>query len=138
MALFDTIYDDYHQYKMVNFFNSDAFCWAAYNHKLKVLCRGVTGKRGRGIPPSVIQEDLKSKKGKLESPRTTKVDVMKGNPKCQNLVASIVYDTKPVRYLSMVLSDLKWVLIEKYVLNVDAGRIETLCFLRINKIHNYK
>ena len=68
MALFDTIYDDYHQYEMVNFFNSDAFCWAAYNHKLKVLCRGVTGKCGRGIPPSVIQEDLKSKKGELESP----------------------------------------------------------------------
>ena len=51
---------------------------------------------------------------------------MQGDPKFQNLVASSVYGTKPVNYLSMMSSDLKWVFIEKYVFNMDMGITETL------------
>ena len=52
-------------------------------------------------------------------------------------MASSVYDTIPVHYLSMVSSDLKWVLTDKDVFNVDTGITEGLCFLRMNTIHNY-
>ena len=42
MGLFDSIEDDHHQCAMDNLYNSAAFCKAAYNHKKKVLCHGVT------------------------------------------------------------------------------------------------
>ena len=90
-----------------------------------------------GLSPSFLQENLKSNKGNLESLDKKKAGVMKGDPKCPNLVVSIVYDTKHVHYLSMVSSDLKWAVTEKCVFNVDMGRTETLVFLRMNTIHNY-
>ena len=61
MALFDTLKDENHQCAMDNLYNSAAFCLAAVNHKFKVLCHGVTRKGGRGIPPSVMQEEAKTK-----------------------------------------------------------------------------
>ena len=54
-----------------------------------------------------------------------------------NLVASSVYDTKPVHYLSMITSELKWIVKEKIVYNVDSGKTEILSFLRMNNIHTY-
>ena len=57
-----------------------------------------------------------------------KAYVLKGDPKPPIIVASSVYDTKSVHYISMVSSDLKWVVTEKYVFNVDSGITETLRF----------
>ena len=53
---------------------------------------------------------------------------MQGGPRCPNLVASSVYDTKHGHYISIVSYYLKWVVTEKDVLNVDMGRNETLGF----------
>ena len=53
---------------------------------------------------------------------------MQDEPKYPNLVPSSVYYTKPVHYLSMLSSDLKWVITEKDVVNVYMGRTETLRF----------
>ena len=85
----------------------------------------MTRKCGRGLPPSFLQEDIKTKKENIEACKTTKAAVMQGNPKSPNIVGSIVYDTKTVYYLIMVSSYLKWVVTEKYVFNVDTGRTET-------------
>ena len=63
--------------------------------------------------------------------------VLQGDLKCTNLVVSSFYDTKPVHYLSMVPSDLKWVVTEKYVFNVDTEITDTVRFLQMNTIHNY-
>ena len=98
----------------------------------------MTRKYGHGIPPSTTQEEFNRNKGHLEVCRKMKADVIKGYPKCPNIVVSSVYDTKPVHYLSMVSYDLKWVIKEKYVFNVDTGITENLHFLHMNKIHNYK
>eukprot|EP00957_Ditylum_brightwellii_P066305 5033248-Ditylum_brightwellii.AAC.1 len=40
---------------------------------------------------------------------TVKTDVIGGDAGCPCLVASSVYDSKPVHYLSMVTHELKWV-----------------------------
>ena len=90
----------------------------------------------RGIPPCVKQdEDLKKKQDEVRG--TVKAAVLEGDPMCKNLVASSVYDTKPVHYLSMVSSKLKWVLKIKDVFNVDTGKREHLHFLHLNRIDTY-
>ena len=59
MGLFDTLNEEYHHCAMDNLYNSAAFCKAAYNHKYKVLCHGVTRKAMRGLPDHVIQQEEK-------------------------------------------------------------------------------
>ena len=73
-------------------------------HKItrKKLNHGVTRKVIRGIQPCVIQEELNSKKEKIETRGTAKEEVMEGGPKCTNLIEASMYDTKPVQYISMV------------------------------------
>ena len=137
MALFDSVKDSHHQCAMDNLYNSAAFCKAAVNHKRKVLCHGVTRKGARGIPPSVVQEEVKDRKKQIDVRGTVKAALLEGDPNCVGLVASSVYDTKPVHYLSMVCEELKWLEVEKQVYNVDTGKVESLCFLRMNTIDNY-
>ncbi len=137
MSLFDSLKDDYHHCTMDNLYNSTAFCKAAVNHKRKVLCHGVTRKGMRGIPTAVIQNEVKNRKEQLKVRGTVKAAVLENDPKCRNLVASSVYDTKPVHYLSMVCNELKWVEVERDVFNVDSGKREKLTFLRMNTIDNY-
>ena len=110
LSLFDALEDDYHHCAMDNLYNSAAFCRAAVNHPRKVLCHGVTRKGGRGLPSCVIQEEGSNKAAVLERRGTVKAAVLQGDEKCVNLVASSVYDTKPVHYLSMVCTCLKWVM----------------------------
>ena len=81
MELFDTVYDEYHQFAMGNLYDYSAFSGAAYNNKFKVLCHDVMRKFGRGLPPSVIHKELKIKKVQLEAQRTTNASVLQGEPK---------------------------------------------------------
>ena len=66
---------------------------------------------------------------------TVKAAVLEGDPKCPNLVASSVYDAKPVHYLSMVSGEVKWVEVNKDVYNVNSGEVEQLKFLRLCHIN---
>ena len=69
---------------------------------------------------------------------TVKAAVLKGDPDCPNLVlASSVYDSKPVHYLSMVSDSIQWVIKEKKVFNVDTDEVEAMQFLRLNQIDKY-
>ena len=109
MSLFDCLQDCHHHCAMDNLYNSANFCRAAVNHPKQVLCHGVTRKGGRGIPPSVLQEEATTKETMLQKRGTVKAAVLEGDDNCKNLVASSVYDTKPVHYLSMVCTCLKWI-----------------------------
>ena len=103
MALFDSLKDEYHHVGMDNLYNSASFCRAAFNHTNKVLCHGVTRKAGRGIPESVLQEEVLNPTAQRAVRGTVEAAVLEGDLDCPNLVASSVYDsTKPVHYLSMV------------------------------------
>eukprot|EP00547_Thalassionema_nitzschioides_P014673 CAMPEP_0194238244 /NCGR_PEP_ID=MMETSP0158-20130606/5025_1 /TAXON_ID=33649 /ORGANISM="Thalassionema nitzschioides, Strain L26-B" /LENGTH=863 /DNA_ID=CAMNT_0038972445 /DNA_START=101 /DNA_END=2689 /DNA_ORIENTATION=- len=137
MALFDTLKDKCHQCAMDNLYNSATFCKRAYNHVNKVLCHGVTRKAMRGLPMHVLQEEAKTRAKQNEVRGTVKAAVLKNDPDCPDLIASSVYDSKPVHYLSMVATDIRWVEVEKTVYNVDTGRSEKLRFLRMNNINTY-
>ena len=137
MKLFDALKDEYHQVGMDNLYNSAGFCRAAFNHKMKVLCHGVTRKGGRGIPSCVLQEEVSGKDNLIRARGTVKAVVLEGDPRCPNLIASSVYDTKPVHYLSMISESIKWIVKEKKVFNVDSNEVETVRFLRLNQINDY-
>ena len=137
MGLFDSIVDDNHQCAMDNLYNSGAFCKAAYNHRQKVLCHGVTRMGMRGIPKHVQQLEVKNRKEQMAVRGTVRAAVLEGDPDCPNLVASSVYDAKPVHYLSMVSDELKWMEVNKSVYNVDSGEVEVLKFLRMSNINKY-
>ena len=68
---------------------------------------------------------------------TTKGAILKVNPNYSDLVATSVYDTKPLHYLSMSSEELKWVVCEKYVYNVDTDAKEPLQFLQMCCINKY-
>ena len=137
MALFDSVKEDYHQCAMDNLYNSAAFCKASYNHPRKVLCHGVTRLGMRGIPPSVQQKEVKNRKEQISVRGTVKAAVLEGDDGCPNLIASSVYDAKPVHYLSMVSNELKWMVVKKDCYNVDSGEVEVLEFLRLKHIDKY-
>jgi hypothetical protein len=59
---------------------------------------------------------------------TVKAAVLLGDPHCPALLATSVYDTKPVHFLSTVCENIKWMVKERQVFNVDTRRLETIGF----------
>ena len=94
-------------------------------------------KAGRGITKCALQDKEKNPVAQRAARGNVKSDVLEGDPGCPNLIASIVYDTKPVHYLSMVSKSIQWVEKEKMVYNVDIGKVEDLKFLSLNQIDKY-
>ena len=137
MFLFDALRDEYHRCGMDNLYNSAAFCRYAYNHKNRVLVHGVTRRWGRGIPNCVLQQEVINRYAQIAVRGTVKAAKLVGDCDCPNLVASSVYDTKPVHYLSMVSKSIKWKKLERKVYNVDTNQVETMEFLRLNQIDAY-
>jgi hypothetical protein len=119
MALFDSIKDRYHHCGMDNLYNSVNFCKAGFANRNKVLIHGVTRKGGRGLPSSVLQEEVKNKKEQMAVRGTVKATVLIGDPECPDLVATSVYDTKPVHFLRMICNSIKCIVKERAVFNMD-------------------
>jgi hypothetical protein len=84
-----------------------------------------------------MQDEVKNRVDQVRVRGTVKAAKLEGDPGCPCLVASSVYDSKPVHYMSMVSSELKWVMKEKPVYNVDTGETEKMQFLRMNNINEY-
>ena len=68
---------------------------------------------------------------------TVKAALLLGDDRVQYLVASSIYDTKPVHYLSMVSVRIEWIEVKKKAFNVDTNQWEEIKFLRMNFINNY-
>lgn len=98
MALSDSVEDEYHHCAMNSLYNSAAFCKAVFNHEKKVMCHGVTRKRKRVLPKIVLQEEEENRKVAILKRYIVKVAVLKGDTQCPDLVASSVYDIKPVHF----------------------------------------
>ena len=109
MDLFDYLKGDHHQVGMDNIYNSSDFCRAAYHHDRKVLCHVVALKDCRGIPECLIQDEENNPVAQQAAQCTVKEDVLEVYPGCKNLIASSMYDIKPVHYLSMVYESIQWV-----------------------------
>ena len=86
---------------MDNLYNSAKFCKEAYMHKKKLMVHGVARKGIRGIPSSVIQDEVHSKKKQIEVRGTVKVAVLQGDKKLPLLVEACIYDTNSVHFLSI-------------------------------------
>jgi hypothetical protein len=95
---------------------SAKFAKAAYLHPKKVLIAGVARKGMRGVPKA----------------GTIKAAVPEGDTECASLVATSVYDTKPVNFLSMACDSIKWMAKERQVFCVDSGKVEVVQFLHLN------
>ena len=71
------------------------------------MVQGVFQTENRGLTICVVQlvkaQDLDAAKVCV----TAKVAVLKGDSLCENLVATSVYDTKPVHFLSMMCDNIK-------------------------------
>ena len=55
-----------------------------------------------------------------------KVEKLEEDPGCPCLIASSVYDTKPVYYLSMISNKVKWIVKEPLVYNVETKQKELM------------
>ena len=106
VSLMATLKDKFHICGMDNLYNSALFCKRCYSHPMKVKVQGVARKGGRGIPPQVLQDEVKSLKGQREVRGTVRAAVLQGDTGCPNLVVLSIYDTKLVHFLSMACTSL--------------------------------
>ena len=72
-----------------------------YNHSKKICLHGITRKGGRGLPEYVLQEEITNPKNQETVRGIVHAAESLGDPDCPSLVAVFVYDTKPVRFLTM-------------------------------------
>jgi hypothetical protein len=63
------------------------------------MVHGVYRKEGHGIPPCMLQKEVKKAEQAAVRGRT-KAAVLEGDPDCTDLVIFSVYDTKLVHFLS--------------------------------------
>jgi hypothetical protein len=103
-----------------------------YIAKMKVCVSGVTRKGMSGLPDCVLRDEAKNKKMQMLVRGTVKAAVLKGDPNCPNLVATSVYDTKPVHFLSTSCDLIRWIIKTREVYCVDTNKLETIRFLRLN------
>jgi hypothetical protein len=90
-----------------NLYISARFCREALIGKNKVMVHGICRKEGRGIPPCVLQKEVKRAEQAAVRGKT-KAAVLEGDPDCTDLVAFSVYDTKPVHFLCTACTTLQW------------------------------
>ena len=137
MWLFDRLVEKHHRVYMDNLYISAKFAKAALNHPKKVLTAGVARKNGRGIPLSVIQEEVKNPAEAYKVRGTVKAAVLQGDKDCPDLVAVSVYDTKPVHFISTIVESIEWIVKGKKVWNEAAAEMKPLKFLRLNCNDDY-
>ena len=111
MALFDCFLDKYHQVRFDNLYMAAKFALTSFQHEKKVMVEGVTRTGGRGVPQEIMQLEVKTKEQINAAKGTVKAAVLEDCPALANcpLVATSVYDTKPVHFLSTCCEEIKWV-----------------------------
>jgi hypothetical protein len=103
-----------------NLYISASYCREALVGRNEVMVHGVYRKEECGIPPCVLQKEVK-KNEQAAVRGKTKAAVMEGDPDCKDLVAFSVYDTKPVHFLSTACTSLSSKEKSKRVFDRDAG-----------------
>jgi hypothetical protein len=70
------------------------------------------------------RKEVKDQNKQIAFIGTVKAAHLQGDDVVECLVASSVYDTKPVHYLNMVSVVLEWVVVEKKVYNIGTQKTE--------------
>ena len=130
LAMFESLTHEWHRIHFDNLHNSAIFCKLACQ-RCKVLVGGVARKGGRGLPSVVAQAEAK-KKGKAKVQNVVKAAVLNGDDDCPNLIAAPAYDNKPVHFLSMIATRVKWMKVSKRVWHAAAMKVITIEFLRLS------
>eukprot|EP00984_Skeletonema_dohrnii_P025939 scaffold15185_cov72-Skeletonema_dohrnii-CCMP3373.AAC.1 len=121
---------------MDNLFNSRKLFTALFREKSKG--HGVTRTNGRGVCAEVIQPVEKDVKKADRLRGTTKAARLINCPECPDLIATSVYDTKPVHILSMVADKVEWGVKERHrVWSITERELKSMKFLRLNVISIY-
>jgi len=137
LFLFDQLKEGNHICGLDNLYNSTEFAREAFIGKNCIMIHGVTCKSGRGLPSYVLQEELKNTKEAEKVRGLTKALVLEGDTECPNLVAFSVYDTKPVHFLLMSCSELKWLEKVKLVFDKKEEKRVQMRFLRCKVNDDY-
>ena len=137
MDLFDSLVHEFHKIGLDNLYMSVKFSKSAFNHTIKLLIASVAQKGMWVVPACVLQDEVKSPNYLLAARGNVKSAVLMGNPDCLNLVATSVYDTKPVHFLSMSCGSIKWIVKTRDIYCVDTQKFETIQFLRLNVNNDY-
>ena len=137
MWLFDQVKSKHHRCGMDNLYTSVKFFKEAYCHEKKVLCHGVARKSGRGVPTSVLQEEVMNRNAQLSVRGTVKAAKLVGDINCPEMCAVSVYDTKPVHFLTMCNRAIKWIKKKREVFNKGKNITEKIRFLRLNITDDY-
>ena len=95
-------------------------------YEKKVLAQGICRKGNRDLPSEVIQQDIQGKNKQQEVRGIVKAPVFKEDDDCPNLVAPSVYDTRTIRFLSMMCDEIKLIKKTRNIFNVDSGEVKTL------------
>ena len=132
MALFDEVNDEYHECGVDNLYMSAKFFRDAYTYPKKIKLHSVTRKYGRGLPSTIMQQELQNK-DEQEKVRGTVLDAeIVGDSKFPSLIAVSVYDTKPVHFISMKSDSKKWEEKSRPVYGRYIGQMSTMKLLRLN------
>ena len=137
MYLFDEVEDEYHECGVDNLYMSAKFCKDAYNHEKKIKLHGVTRKGGRGLPLTVIQQEVTNVKEQEKVRGTVIAAELAGDPNCPSLIAVSVYDTKPVHFLTMAAENIYWEENKREVFDRSTGKMKSMKFYRLNVNNDY-
>ena len=137
MHMFSQLEEQGHECNMDNLFNSVKFARAAFSLPQKVKVQGVIRKSGRGVPPVVLQEPAKGKAAEGAARGTTKVAVLRGDPKSQDLIVASCYDQKPFYMISNAASHVTWDKITKKMYSHVQKKKVPYSFLRWSLSNNY-
>ena len=137
MALFDGLEDLYHECGVDNLYMSTKFCKDAFNHPCKIKLHRVTRRGGWGLPLSIIQDEVKNKEEQNMVRGTVKAAELVGNLSCKSLLAILVYDTKPVHFLTMAAKRIYWEEKIREVWDKNSGTKQKIKFHRLNVNNDY-
>jgi hypothetical protein len=120
---------------MDNLFNSQKLFTALY--LAQQLAHGVARTNGRGIPPSIIQQEEKNVKRAETLRGTTKAAQLHYNDACPDLFAVSVYDTKPVHILLTAADCVEWIVKTRKVWDTATQQRAIMKYLCLNVIEDY-
>ena len=147
MHMFSCLNDQGHKCNMNNLYNSINFARTAYNLEMYdkdgnsvrkcVKTQGVVRASGRGVPPCVRQEMLEGKAALEAAKGTTKLALLKGDPKSCNLLVGSCYDQRPFYMLLHAVSSVGWVEKTKKVYSRELEKEVDFKLLRWSLSNNY-
>ena len=132
MALFDEVTDEYHECGVDNLYMSEKFCRDAYTHLNKIKLHGITHKSGRGLPSTIMQQELQNKADQEKVRGTILAAGLVDNSKCPSMIAVSVYDTKPVHFLYIKSDSIKGEDKSRAVYDISIVQMSTMELLRLN------